>query len=63
MKLLLIIFGILFVLFFIFGNVKVNGSENVGIFKRTGACALAAAITTLIVGLPLLGIASLIGLN
>lgn len=61
MKILGIMFCVLFLLTFIFGKVKVNGSTDITIIQRTLACLLGSLMLTLIFGLPILGIIYLLG--
>lgn len=56
MKILAIIFLILFLLMFLFADVKINNLKTENIFVRAGACLIGSFIVTAILGLPVLGI-------
>lgn len=56
MKILVIMFLILFMLMFIFADVKINDLKTDNIFARAGACLIGSFITTAILGIPVLGI-------
>lgn len=49
-------FLILFLLMFIFADVKINGLKTDNILARAGACLIGSFILTAILGLPVLGI-------
>lgn len=59
MKMLLIIFGVMSTMMFLFGEIKVNGSTDVGIIGRLTASIFSGLVIAIIFGLPLLGIISL----
>lgn len=61
MKVLIIIFCIIYLLMFFFAKVKVNNMPATNVFQRAGVCLIAAAILTILIGLPILGIIYLIG--
>lgn len=63
MKILGIMFCVLFLLMFIFCKVKVNGSTDITIIQRTLACLFGSFLLTLIFGLPILGIIYLLGIQ
>lgn len=56
MKILAIIFLILFLLMFLFADVKINNLKIDNIFARAGACLIGSFIVTAILGLLVLGI-------
>lgn len=56
MKILAIMFLELFLLMFIFADVKINGLKTDNILARAGACLIGSFILTAIFGLPVLGI-------
>lgn len=62
MKTLGIIFCIIFILTFLFADVKVNGSTDITILQRIELCLLFSLLFTVILGLPILGIIYLITL-
>lgn len=62
MKILGIIFCILFLLIFLFAKIKINGNTDVTIICRAYASFIGSAILTLVLGLPILGIMKLLGL-
>ena len=62
MKTLGLIFCFIFILFFLFAKVKVNGRTNVTIIERAYVSIIAGIIFTLMLGLPILGIIKLLGL-
>lgn len=49
-------FLILFLLMFIFADVKINDLKTDNILARAGACLIGSFILTAILGLPVLGI-------
>lgn len=61
MKILGIMFCVIFLLMFIFCKVKVNGSTDITIVQRACACFFGSLLLTLILGLPALGIIYLLG--
>lgn len=61
MKILGLIFCFIFILFFLFAKVKVNGRTNVTIIERAYVSIIAGIIFTLMLGLPILGIIKLLG--
>lgn len=61
MKILVIIFCIMYLLMFFFAEVKVNDMPATNVFQRAGVCLMAATILTLLIGLPILGVVYLIG--
>lgn len=60
MRVLGIIFLGVFLLMFLFANVKVNGKTNVGILQRAFVCLIGSGLLTLILGLPICGLVYLI---
>ena len=62
MKILGIIFCILFLLIFLFAKVKINGSTDVTIVGRAYVSFIGSIVLTLFLGLPILGIMKLLGL-
>lgn len=56
MDLLLIIFLLIFIYTMLFANVKINNQKVTNIFQRIVPCLLVSLVTTLIFGLPILGI-------
>ena len=60
MKILGIIFCIIFILTFLFAKVKVNGDTDITIFERVELCILFSLLLTVILGLPILGVIYLI---
>lgn len=60
MKILGIMFCVLFLLMFCFANIKVNNSTDITILQRAGACLIGSLVLTIILGLPILGIVYLI---
>ena len=62
MKILGIIFCILFLLIFLFAKVKINGSTDVSIVDRAYVSFIGSIVLTLFLGLPILGIMKLLGL-
>ena len=62
MKILAIIFCILFIWCFIFAKIEVNGSKDITIIQRMFASVIICAILTLVLGLPVLGIVYLLGI-
>lgn len=56
MKILAIMFLILFLLMFIFADVKINDLKTDNIFVRAVACLIGSFILTAVFGLPILGI-------
>ena len=56
MKVLGILFAVMFVLFFFFGNVDFNGNTKLPLLARLVFCLLGSAFMALILGLPVLGI-------
>jgi hypothetical protein len=62
MKILGIMFCVIFLLMFIFFKVKVNGSTDITILQRIYACLIGSLLLTVILGLPTLGIVYLLGL-
>lgn len=61
MKILGLIFCFIFILFFLFAKVKVNGRTNITIIERAYVSTIASIIFTLMLGLPILGIIKLLG--
>lgn len=59
-KVLGIIFLILFIASFLFAKIKINGRYDYSILDRVGACLVISFILTWILGLPILGILCLI---
>lgn len=59
MKVLLIIFGIMSTIIFLFGNIKINGGTNINILERLIASVVFGFAIAIIIGLPILGIISL----
>lgn len=60
MKILFVIFLIVYVFMFLFGKVTINKSENISISQRVFVCLIGSGLLTLILGLPILGIVYLI---
>lgn len=60
MKILTILFCVLFILMFLFAEVKVNGRLCNQIFQRVFTCLVGSLIFTLVLGFPVLGIMYLI---
>ena len=60
MKILTILYCVLFILMFLFAEVKVNGRSCNQIFQRVFVCLIGSLIFTLILGFPVLGIMYLI---
>lgn len=56
MKILGIIFLILFLIMFVFADVKINNLKTDNIFVRAGACLIGSFVLTAVVGLLILGI-------
>ena len=63
MKILAIIFCVLFIWCFIFAKIDVNGSKDITIVQRVFASMIISVILTLIFGLPVLGILYLLGVG
>lgn len=61
MKILLTIFGTIYLFLFFFSKVTINHSQNVTIWERADVCCAGAAILTLLVGFPVLGVMYLFG--
>lgn len=61
MKILALIFWIIFFLLFCFAEVKVNDLPATKISERVCACGICALILTAMFGLPILGIIYLVG--
>ena len=59
MKVLLIFFGVMSTMTLLFGEIKINGSTDVGILGRLIASIFAGLVIAIIFGLPTLGIISL----
>lgn len=59
MKILAIMFLVLFLLMFIFADVKINDLKTDNILVRAGACLIGSFIVTAILGFPVLGIVCL----
>lgn len=55
-----IIFICVFLLMFLFANVKVNGDTNVGVLQRAFVCLIGSGLLTLVLGLPICGLIYLI---
>lgn len=62
MKILGIIFCLIFVLTFLFAKVKINGDTDITILERAELCILFSLLLTVIFGLPILGVIYLIKL-
>lgn len=60
MRIIGITFLVMFLITFLCAKIKVNNSSDVTIMQRVFVSIMAAAILTLIIGLPILGIYSLI---
>lgn len=56
MKLLAIIFFSMFIYMFFCANIKMEDHRPITVQERAGVCVIAAAVMTLIIGLPILGI-------
>jgi hypothetical protein len=61
MKILGIMFCVIFLLMFIFCKIKINGSTDITIIQRASACLITSLLLTVILGLPILGIIYLLG--
>lgn len=59
MKLLTIIFTIVSIIMFLFGDITINGNRNVNIFIKLISSMFAGLLMALIFGLPILGVISL----
>ena len=62
MKILGIIFCLIFVLTFLFAKVKINEDTDISILERAELCILFSLLLTVIFGLPILGVIYLIKL-
>ena len=62
MKILAIIFCVLFVWCFIFAKIEVNGSKDIISIQRVFASMIISAILTLVLGFPVLGILYLLNI-
>ena len=62
MKILAIIFCVIFIWCFIFAKIEVNGSKDITIIQRVFASVIISVILTLIFGLPVLGLLYLLGI-
>lgn len=60
MRILGIMFCSMFILMFLFGKIKWNGSADISITQRVIACLICSGIVSLILGLPVLGLVYLI---
>lgn len=60
MKILLIIFLIIYILMILFGKITINESTNISILQRVAVCLVGSGLLTLVFGLPVLGIVYLI---
>jgi len=56
MKILGIMFCIIFLLMFIFAKVKIGNSTHITLIQRLGVCLIGSLLLTIILGLPILGI-------
>lgn len=56
MKILFIMFLILFILIFLFAKIEINGTYNITLIQRVCASVITSIVITLIIGLPILGI-------
>jgi len=55
-KVLFIMFLVLFILIFLFAKIEINGTYNITLIKRVYASIITSIVITLIIGLPILGI-------
>lgn len=60
MRILGIMFCSMFLLMFLFGKIKWNGSTDISIVQRAVACLIASGVVSIILGLPVLGLIYLI---
>lgn len=60
MKILLIMFLIIYILMFLFGKVTINESTNISTLQRAAVCLIGSSLLTLVFGLPILGIVYLV---
>lgn len=60
MKILVVMFLIIHILMFLFGEITINKSANISILQRAVVCLVGSSLLTLVFGLPILGIVYLI---
>lgn len=56
MKVLFIMFLVLFILIFLFAKIEINGTYNITLIKRVYASIITSIVITLIIGLPILAL-------
>lgn len=62
MRVLGIMFVILYFIFLFFGNLQINGNTKLTLWQRAVLSVFGSAVLTIIIGLPVFGLLSLFGI-